>query len=235
MADIAPSSEVPVTTNLNAVRDRIDAAATAAGRNPAGITLIAVSKMHDVGRILPTLEAGHRAFGESRVQEAQAKWPELRARFSDIELHLIGPVQTKKAKVAVALFDVIHSVDREKLAAALAREMDKTGRRPACFIQVNTGEEPQKAGVPPAEADRFIALCRERYQLPLMGLMCIPPVTEEPSLHFALLAKIAKRNGLQALSMGMSDDFETAIAFGSSHVRLGTAIFGERPGHFATP
>jgi pyridoxal phosphate enzyme (YggS family) len=175
------------------------------------------------------LQAGHRLFGENRVQEAATKWPELRQRWSGIELHLIGPLQTNKVRDAVALFDVIETIDRLKLAQALAGEMAKSSKRPACYVQVNTGEEAQKAGIPPAEADAFIAQCRDELNLPVAGLMCIPPVDEEPSLHFALLGEIARRNGLSVLSMGMSGDYEIAIRLGATHVRVGTAIFGERP------
>jgi hypothetical protein len=175
------------------------------------------------------LDAGHRVFGENRVQEAAGKWPEWQARYTGVELHLLGPLQTNKARQAMELFDVIHSLDRPKLAATLARLADETGGCPDLFVQVNTGEEPQKAGVLPADADGFVAECRG-LALPVVGLMCIPPAEEEPALHFALLAKIAERNGLTGLSMGMSGDFETAVALGATHVRVGSAIFGERPG-----
>lgn len=216
------------TQRLAEVRRRIEEAARAAGRDPAGITLVAVSKTHGAERVRELLEAGQRVFGENRVQEAQEKFPALKADHPDLELHLIGPLQTNKAREAVALFDVIQSVDREKLAAVLAREMARTGRRPACYVQVNTGEEPQKAGVLPAEVDAFVASCRETHRLPVVGLMCIPPVDEEPSLHFALLAKMAARNALPAVSMGMSADYETAVRLGATHVRVGTALFGHR-------
>lgn len=199
-----------------------------AGRPGGSVTLVAVSKTCEAARIRPVLAAGHRVFGENRVQEAEAKWPALRADFPGIELHLIGPLQSNKAREAVALFDVIESVDRPKIAEALAREMGIQGRRPACLIQVNTGEEDQKAGILPHDADAFIARCRDEWALPVQGLMCIPPVDEEPALHFALLREIAKRNGLAVLSMGMSGDFETAITLGATHVRVGTAIFGTR-------
>ena len=175
------------------------------------------------------LRAGHRVFGENRVQEAQGKWPALKTEFPDLELHLIGPLQSNKAKEAVALFDVIETVDRQKLARVLAKEMARQGRRPVCFVQVNTGEEPQKAGVWPGAADAFIAECRDELGLPVEGLMAIPPEAEEPAPHFALLAKIAARNGLAKLSMGMSADFEIAVQFGATHVRVGSAIFGPRP------
>jgi pyridoxal phosphate enzyme (YggS family) len=217
-----------VANRLNDVLGAIARAAQDAGRRPSGVRLIAVSKNQPVGRVEAALAAGHRVFGENRVQEALAKWPALREAYADVRLHLIGPLQSNKVRDAVSLFDVIETVDRGKLANALAKEMDRSGRRPDCFVQVNTGEEPQKAGVVPDEAVGLVALCRG-LDLPLAGLMCIPPVTEEPSLHFALLAKIAGRNGLTRLSMGMSQDFEIAVAFGATEVRVGTAIFGERP------
>jgi PLP dependent protein len=215
---------------LAAVKARMAAAAAAAGRSPGDIRLVAVSKTKTSTEIAPALAAGQRLFGENRVQEAAGKWPALREEFPDLELHLIGPLQTNKVPEAVALFDVVESLDREKLARALAGEMAKRGRRPACFIQVNTGEEPQKAGIAPRLADSFIALCRGELDLPVVGLMCIPPLAEAPALHFALLRDLARRNGLPGLSMGMSDDFETAIRYGATHVRIGTAIFGERAG-----
>ena len=213
---------------LAEVRQRIAAAARAAGRDPASVTLVAVSKTHGADRVRELLDAGQRVFGENRVQEAEEKFPALKAEYPDLELHLIGPLQTNKAREAVALFDVIQSVDRERLAAALAKEMARTGRRPDCYIQVNTGEEPQKAGVLPAELDAFVATCRDTHKLPIVGLMCIPPVDEEPALHFALLAKMAARNGLATISMGMSADYETAVRLGATHVRVGTALFGHR-------
>ncbi len=218
-----------IASNLAAVRDRIVAAARDTGRAPDAVTLVAVSKTHPLEKIEAALAAGQRVFGENRVQEAKAKYPQIREAWPGLELHLIGPLQTNKAADAVALFDVIQSVDREKLARALAREMEKQNRYPACFIQVNTGEEPQKAGIPPAEAEAFVELCQGALSLPVCGLMCIPPLDEEPSLHFALLRKIAERVGLAKLSMGMSADYETAIAFGATHVRVGSAIFGMRP------
>ncbi|MBF0251719.1 MAG: YggS family pyridoxal phosphate-dependent enzyme [Alphaproteobacteria bacterium] len=218
-----------VAGNLTAVRSEIARAERRAGRDAGSVTLVAVSKFHGPDRVRQALNAGQRVFGENRVQEAEGKWPALRADHPDIVLHLIGPLQTNKVKHAVATFDVIESVDREKLARALAREFGETGKSLALFIQINTGEEPQKAGIAPADADAFIRLCRDDLALDVQGLMCIPPVDEEPSLHFALLAKIAKRNGLAKLSMGMSADFETAIALGATHVRVGTAIFGNRP------
>jgi len=213
---------------LAEVKARIAAAAQAAGRAAGEVTLVAVSKTHGANRVRELLEAGHRVFGENRVQEAEGKFPTLKAEFPDLELHLIGPLQTNKAREAVGLFDVIQSVDRDKLAATLAKEMARAGKRPACFIQVNTGEEPQKAGVLPAQVDAFVATCRDAHKLPIVGLMCIPPVDEEPALHFALLAKIAKRNGLARLSMGMSADYETAVRLGATDVRVGTALFGVR-------
>jgi hypothetical protein len=214
--------------HLAEVNRRIAEAAKAAGRLPGDVTLVAVSKTHGADKVSELLDAGHRVFGENRVQEAQEKYPALKARYPDLELHLIGPLQTNKARDAVALFDVIESVDRDKLAAVLAREMERSGKRPSCFIQVNTGEEEQKAGVLPAELDGFVAACRDVHKIPVVGLMCIPPVDEEPALHFALLAKMAKRNGLPQLSMGMSADYETAVRFGATHVRVGSALFGAR-------
>jgi len=213
--------------SLQDIKDRIAKAEAAAGRSPGSVTLIAVSKVQPNDRVEAVLEQGHRCFGENRVQEAAAKWPAFRERFPGIDLHLIGPLQTNKARQAMELCNAIHSVDRPKLANTLARLAQEIGTCPDLFIQVNTGEEPQKAGVLPADADAFIAECRG-LDLPVRGLMCIPPVHEEPALHFALLAKIAARNGLQGLSMGMSGDFETAIALGATHVRVGSAIFGER-------
>ena len=204
---------------------RIARAAQAAGRAPGDVTLVAVSKMQPWEAVAPVLAAGQKVFGENRVQEAHARWAERRG---GITLHLIGPLQTNKAAEAVAFFDVIETLDREKLARVLAEEVQKQGRSPGFYIQVNTGEEPQKAGVIPAEADAFIALCRTTYGLQPQGLMCIPPVDEPAGPHFALLAKIAARNGLAKLSMGMSDDFETAIAFGATGVRVGSAVFGAR-------
>lgn len=213
--------------SLQQIKSRIAAAEEKAGRPTGSTSLIAVSKVQPLERVEAVLEEGHRTYGENRVQEAQGKWPEFRSRFQDVELHLIGPLQTNKARAALELFDVIHSVDRPKLATTLARLAQELGACPPLFIQVNTGEEPQKAGILPQEADAFIAEARQM-DLPLQGLMCIPPVEEEPSLHFALLAKIAERNGLSGLSMGMSGDFERAIAQGATHVRVGSAIFGER-------
>ncbi|MDA5192444.1 YggS family pyridoxal phosphate-dependent enzyme [Govanella unica] len=217
-----------VTGNLAQVKTAIAKAAHAAGRNADDVTLVAVSKTHDADAILPALKAGQLVFGENRVQEAQAKWPALRALYPAIELHLIGPLQSNKVPEAVATFDVIESLDREKLARALATEFTKQGVSRPCYIQVNTGGEDQKAGVTPRATDAFIKLCRDDLGLPVVGLMCIPPVHEEPAPHFALLRKIAARNGLTTLSMGMSGDFESAIALGATHVRIGTAIFGSR-------
>lgn len=214
--------------NLQDVLDNIAAAAREAGRAPDDIGLVAVSKTHDAARIRPVLRAGHRLFGENRVQEAAGKWPGLRAEFPGVRLHLIGPLQTNKVAQALELFDVIETLDRPKLAREIAKESEKTGRRPDCFIQVNTGAEPQKAGVMPEEADAFIESCRGEFGLPVKGLMCIPPLDEEPSLHFALLREIARRNGLVELSMGMSGDYPVAIVFGATLVRVGTAIFGDR-------
>ena len=217
-----------VSANLAKVRGRIAEAATAAGRTPEGVTLVAVSKTQPAAAVRAALLAGQRVFGENRMQEVLAKFPELRREFPKLELHLIGPLQTNKVRDAVAHCDVIETVDRPRLAEALAREMKRSGKRPSCLIEVNTGEEPQKAGVAPGVADEFIADCRDRLGLPIAGLMCIPPEHEEPSLHFALLREIAKRNALATLSMGMSADFEIAIRFGATHVRVGTAVFGAR-------
>ena len=213
---------------LKQIEARIATAAREVGRDPAGVHLIAVSKTYDANEILPVLEAGHRMFGENRVQEAQGKWPDLKARFPDIELHLIGPLQSNKTKEAVALFDAIHTVDRPKIAAAIAEEMARQGKRLKLFVQVNTGEEPQKAGVMPLDAAGFVATCRNDLKLEIAGLMCIPPVEEEPAVHFAFLAKLGRELGLPGLSMGMSGDFETAVQFGATHVRVGSAIFGVR-------
>jgi hypothetical protein len=214
--------------HLAEVTRRIAEAARAAGRDPAAVTLVAVSKTHGADKVRELLDAGQRIFGENRVQEAEEKFPALKAEYPDLLLHLIGPLQTNKARDAVALFDVIESVDRERLAATLAKEMAKAGRRPDCFIQVNTGEEAQKAGILPAELDAFVAACRDTHKLPVVGLMCIPPVDEEPALHFALLVKMAARNGLAKVSMGMSADYEIAIRLGATHVRVGSALFGTR-------
>jgi pyridoxal phosphate enzyme (YggS family) len=213
---------------LKTVLADIASACAKARRDPAEVTLVAVSKTFGADTIAPVLAAGQRVFGENRVQEATAKWPALKADYPATELHLVGPLQSNKAKEAVALFDAIHSVDRPSLAEALAKEIAKQGRRPLLFAEINTGAEPQKAGVLPQDADSFIAACRDRYGLTISGLMCIPPADEAPAPHFALTAKIARRNGLKLLSMGMSADFQTAIAFGATHVRVGSAIFGTR-------
>ncbi len=213
---------------LTAVREEIARACGEAGRDPASVTLVAISKTIAAAAIEPVIAAGQRVFGENRVQEAKAKWPPLIAHHPGLELHLVGALQSNKAKEAVALFDAIHSVDRASLAEALGKEIAKQGRHPVLFAEINTGAEPQKAGVLPEDADDFLAACRDRYGLRISGLMCIPPHDEAPAPHFALTAKIAGRNGLSLLSMGMSADFAIAIAFGATHVRVGTAIFGTR-------
>src|SRR6201996_7317091 len=213
---------------LTEVRREIEGACREAGRDPAGVTLVAISKTFDAAAIEPVIVAGQRVFGETRVQEAKAKWPPLLARHGGVELHLVGPLQSNKARDAGALFAPIHSLDRDSLAAALAKEIARQSRRPALFVEINTGAEAQKSGVTPQDADAFIAACRERHGLAIAGLMCIPPFDEAPAPHFALTAQIARRNGLALLSMGMSADFKIAIAFGATHVRVGTAIFGAR-------
>jgi PLP dependent protein len=215
-------------TPLAKVRDQIARACAEARRDPASVTLVAISKTFDADAIEPVIAAGQRVFGENRVQEAKAKWPPLKQRHGGIALHLVGSLQSNKAKEAVALFDAIHSVDRPSIAEALAKEIARQGRTPSLFVEVNTGAEPQKAGVLPEETDAFVKACRERYGLSIAGLMCLPPAHEPPAPHFALTAKIARRNGLSLLSMGMSADFPLAIEFGATHVRVGTAIFGER-------
>jgi pyridoxal phosphate enzyme (YggS family) len=212
---------------LKDIKARVAKACADAGRATDDLALIAVSKVQPLDRVAAVLDEGHRLYGENRVQEAAGKWPDFKAQYTDVSVHLIGPLQTNKARQAMDLFDAIHSVDRPKLAQTLARLAQEIGHCPALFVQVNTGEEPQKAGILPADADEFIAECRT-LDLPIRGVMCIPPVEETPSLHFALLAKIAERNGLSGLSMGMSSDFEQAIAFGATHIRVGSAIFGER-------
>jgi hypothetical protein len=222
------TEKINPANNLAAVLADMTNAANDAGRDPAGINLVAVSKFHDADTILPVLRAGHRLFGENRVQEAEGKWPALREQFPDLVLHLIGPLQSNKAKNAVAAFDVIETVDRPKIARALAGAFERSGRNLPCFIQVNTGEEPQKAGIAPGDVDAFVKECREKMTLDIRGLMCIPPVDEEAALHFALLSELADRNGLAAKSMGMSADYEKAISLGATHVRVGTAIFGRR-------
>lgn len=219
-----------VATALAEVRARIDTAAVDAGRKPSSVTLVAVSKRQPLERIEAALAAGQRAFGENYVQEAKGRWPTLRQRWPEVELHLIGGLQSNKAAEAVALFDVIQTLDRPKLARELAREMDRQSRRPALFVQVNTGEEPQKSGIAPSGLDGFVAQCRDEFGLSLAGLMAIPPEDDDVALHAALLAKLAARNGLAAVSIGMSGDYETAIRFGATHVRVGTAIFGARAG-----
>ncbi|ANT48891.1 YggS family pyridoxal phosphate-dependent enzyme [Mesorhizobium amorphae] len=213
---------------LFAVKARIAAAEREAGRDAGAVTLVAVSKTFEAADIRPVIEAGQGVFGENRVQEAQAKWPALKAAFPDIELHLIGPLQSNKAKEAVALFDVIETIDREKIAAELAKEIARQGRSPKLYVQVNTGSEPQKAGIEPREAVAFVVRCREVHGLAIEGLMCIPPADENPGPHFALLEKLSKEAGVAKLSMGMSGDYETAIAFGATSVRVGSAIFGSR-------
>lgn len=218
----------PPVERLAAVRREIEAASREAGRDPASVTLVTISKTFGADAIEPVIAAGQRVFGENRVQEAKAKWPALKEKHSGLELHLVGPLQSNKAREAVALFDAIHSLDRTSLAEALAKEIARQGRRPRLFVEVNTGAEPQKAGVLPEETDAFISTCRATYGLEIDGLMGIPPADEAPAPHFALLAKIAARNGLRLLSMGMSADFATAIRFGATHVRVGTAIFGSR-------
>lgn len=214
---------------LNRVRDEIAAAARSVGREPSSVTLIAVSKGHEAAEVEAAIAAGQRVFGENRVQEAQTKWPELRKRHPGLELHMIGPLQSNKVRDAIALFDVIQSLDRPKLADVLAMELERSGRRPGLFVQVNTGEELQKSGVLPKEAPDFIAYCRGEKKLPIRGLMGIPPIDDDPALHFALLRDIARKAGLTQLSMGMSADYPVGVRFGATHVRVGTAIFGARP------
>jgi PLP dependent protein len=228
LTELATSTSVTAAARLAAVRREIEAACRETGRDPAAVTLVAISKTFGPEAIEPVIAAGQRVFGENRVQEAKAKWPALQERHPGVELHLVGPLQSNKAKEAVALFDAIHSVDRPSLAEALAKEISKQGRTPTLFVEVNTGAEPQKAGVLPEETDAFLKTCREAHGLTIAGLMCIPPANEPPAPHFALTAKIARRNGLRLLSMGMSADFPLAIAFGATHVRVGTAIFGAR-------
>jgi PLP dependent protein len=222
------ASSAAVLHRLAAVREAIHKAEEAADRPDGSVQLVAVSKTFGADDIVPVLEAGQRVFGENRVQEAMGKWPGLRERFPGVELHLIGPLQTNKVREAVAHFDVIETLDRESLAIALATERAKRGKMARLLVQVNTGEEAQKAGIAPLDADAFLAACRDRWELPVEGLMCIPPADEPPSPHFALLATIARRNGLSLLSMGMSADFEAAIQLGATHVRVGSAIFGHR-------
>ena len=228
--DATLSGDAPAE-RLAAVKREIAAACAEAGRDPAGVSLIAVTKTFGADTVRPVIAAGHRVFGENRVQEAKAKWLPLKAEHAGIELHMIGPLQSNKVREAVALFDAIHSVDRPSLCAALAKEIERQGRRPLLFVEVNTGAEPQKAGVLPDDVDAFLRACETTYGLTIAGLMCIPPFDDPPAPHFALAAKIARRNGLSLLSMGMSADFRVAIRFGATHVRLGTAIFGERRVH----
>ena len=222
--------EAPTTAaeRLAAIRHRIERAARIAGRPAGDVTLVAISKTFPAEAVERLLAAGQRVFGENRVQEAKGKFPDLRARWPDLELHLVGPLQSNKAREAVELADAIHSVDREKIAVAIAEAAARTGRTPQLFVQVNTGEEPQKAGIPPREAVAFVVRCREAHGLAIAGLMCIPPVDEAPGPHFALLQKLAGEAGVAGLSMGMSSDFETAITFGATHVRVGSALFGGR-------
>ena len=217
-----------IKQNYQTVMSRIAAAAERAGRQAGEVTLVVVSKTFASADIEPVLQIPHRVFGENRVQESYAKWQELKSRYPDTTLHLIGPLQSNKTREAIELFDCIQTLDREKLARSLAKEIQATGRAPELFVQVNTGLEPQKAGIEPQQLDAFLASCRTTFDLPVTGLMCIPPVDEEPALHFALLARLAARNGLAKLSMGMSGDFETAVELGATHVRVGSAIFGTR-------
>jgi pyridoxal phosphate enzyme (YggS family) len=224
-----------IAGNLVRVHERIAIAASDAGRSPDAVTLVAVTKFHTADRVREALQAGHRVFGENRVQDAEVKYPDLKREYPDLRLHAIAPLQRNKVRRAVALFDVIETLDRPRIARAIASEMEEAGCRPDGFIEVNTGEEPQKGGVLPAGADAFIRLCRDDLGLPVLGLMCVPPLGDEPSLHFALLREIAARNELQELSMGMTADFEIAIRFGATLVRLGTAIFGERRSFSPSP
>lgn len=223
------TSDQDIAENLADVKSRVAAAAEADGRKSDQINLIAVSKTKPAALIRAAIMVAHRVFGENRLQETEEKWPTLKEEFSDVKLHLIGPLQRNKVKRSLQLFDTIETVDRPKLARTIAREMDESGLRPDCFLQVNTGEETQKSGVIPEELDAFVVLCRDELELPVRGLMCLPPKNEEPALHFGLLRELARRNGLDQLSMGMTADFETAIRFGATHVRVGTAIFEGRP------
>ena len=230
MPEITQYSTLPdPVARLADIKHQILSAATEAALDGASVTITAVSKKHTAATIEKALEGGHRVFGENRVQEAQGKWPALKSRFPDVELHLIGPLQSNKAGDAVALFDVIETVDREKIARVLSEEMTRQDRALTLFVQVNTGEEPQKAGIAPGQADAFIDQCKTQYGLTIAGLMCIPPADEPPAPHFALLKKIADRNGLAHLSMGMSGDFDIAVQLGATHVRIGEQIFGPRP------
>lgn len=220
-----------MTSNLMNIKEKIKEVAKTSGRDENGVTLVAVSKVHVAETIIPVLEAGQRVFGENRVQEAAGKWPALREKFPDVELHLIGPLQTNKARQAIQLFDVIETVDRPKLARALARIFKEENKSCDIYIQVNTGHESQKAGIAPEEADDFISLCRDELELPVRGIMCIPPFDEDGVPHFKMLKEIAERNNINIISMGMSGDFERAIENGATHVRVGTAVFGKRPGY----
>lgn len=226
--EVSAEAAAEVLDRFNRAKNEIARASIACGRDKEAVTLVVASKTQDAGRIIPLLEAGHRAFGENRVQEALGKWPQLKDAFPDVELRLIGPLQTNKVREAVAFFDVIETVDRPRLAAAIAQELQRQKRHPRLYIEVNTGDEPQKAGVSAAAADEFISQCRGEFGLQISGLMCVPPVGEQASPHFALLAMIAKRNNITELSMGMSADFPLAIQLGATQVRLGSAIFGER-------
>ena len=228
MTDLRTETSKDPRARLADVQGRIRAAAEAAGRDPASVKLVAVTKTHGPEAIVPVLDAGHRIFGENRVQEARAKWPGLRERYPGIELHLVGALQSNKAREAVQTFDAIESIDRPRIAEAVAQEMARQGKALQLFIQVNTGEEPQKAGVAPRDAEALLRTCRESLGLAISGLMCIPPQDEEPGVHFAFLSKLAAELGLSGLSMGMSADFETAVAFGATHVRVGSEIFGAR-------
>ena len=223
------TSKSDITQSINIISKLVKTTTISSGRCQKSVTTIAISKNHAVERLQWAIDAGQRVFGENRVQEAVDKWPLLKEKFHDIELHLVGSLQGNKVLRAIEIFNSIHTIDRIKLARSISRAMDKNGFRPECFIQINTGEEPQKGGVLPDEADKFICECRDDIGLPIIGLMCVPPQAEESSLHFSLLKKIAKRNGLNCLSMGMSGDFQKAIRLGATHVRIGTAIFGERP------
>ena len=222
-------SKLDVTKSINTISRLVKTATTASGRDSDSVTTIAISKNHSVERVQWAIDAGQRVFGENRVQEAIDKWPSLKERFEDVELHLVGSLQGNKVGRALEIFNSIHTIDRIKLARSIGRTMDKIDCRPSCFIQINTGEEPQKGGVLPLEADSLIAECKNDIGLPIKGLMCVPPRIEDSALHFSLLVKIAERNGLECLSMGMSGDFEQAIRLGATHVRIGTAIFGDRP------
>ena len=228
VASMNTAADTVLETPLARVRAEIARACAEAKRDSASVTLVAISKTFGAEAIEPVLSQGHRVFGENRVQEARAKWPPLRERYPDVQLHLVGPLQSNKAKEAVQFFDAIHAVDRPSLCAALAKEIDKQARAPVLFVEINAGAEPQKSGVLPEAADAFLEQCRGTYGLAIAGLMCIPPLNEAPAPHFALTAKIAARNGLKLLSMGMTADFALAIRFGATHVRVGTAIFGAR-------